>query len=64
MPMFKKVISKSRLITGSKYVVSFLSFLEFMTNVGLFANPGQLRYNLLMELQSPTQVGNFQGEGI
>lgn len=39
MPMFQKVISKSRLITGSKYVVSFLSFLEFMTNVGLFANP-------------------------
>lgn len=39
MPMFQKVISKSRLITGSKFVVSFLSFLEFMTNVGLFANP-------------------------
>lgn len=37
--MFQKVISKSRLITESKYVVSFLSFLEFMTNVALFANP-------------------------
>lgn len=39
MTMFQKVISNSRLITGSKYVVSSLSFLEFMTNVGLFANP-------------------------